>query len=99
MRRRSLRSLKTYLVLLLLGGWAVSAQPAVAQQQTLTGWFSITVADYPTESGLASEITYALTEDSGERHELLLNVELMRRPGGVESQAGDGCGPVCRNVI
>ena len=82
MRRRSRRSLKTYLVLSLLGAWAVFAPPVHAQQQTLTGWFSIMVADYPTESGLASEITYALTEDSGERHELLIDVELMRPLGG-----------------
>ena len=82
MRRRSRRSLKISLVLSLLGAWAVFAPPVHAQQQTLTGWFSITVADYPLESGLASEITYVLTEDSGERHELLLDVELMRPLGG-----------------
>ena len=82
MRMRSLRSVKTYLVLSLLGAWAVFTPSAVAQQQTLTGWFSITVADYPPESGLAPEMTYALTEDSGERHELLIDVELMRPLGG-----------------
>ena len=42
----------------------------------------MTIADYPSESGLVSEITYVLTEDSGERHELLLDVELMRPLGG-----------------
>ena len=70
------------LVLSLLGVWAVSAPPAAAQAETLTGWFSFTVADYPTESGLASEITYTLTEDSGERHELLIAIELMKPLGG-----------------
>ena len=82
MRRRSRRSLKTSLVLSLLGAWAVFAPPVHAQQQTLTGWFSMTIADYPPESGLAPEMTYVLTEDSGERHELLLDVELMRPLGG-----------------
>jgi len=65
------------LVLFLLGVSSVAAQ-----DQTLTGWFSFTVADYPTESGLASEITYTLTEDSGERYELLIDIELMQPLGG-----------------
>ena len=65
------------LVLFLLG-----VSSAAAQDQTLTGWFSFTVADYPTESGLASEITYELTEDSGERYELLIDIELMQPLGG-----------------
>ena len=65
------------LVLFLLG-----VSSAAAQDQTLTGWFSFTVADYPTESGLASEITYTLTEDSGERYELLIDIELMQPFGG-----------------
>ena len=82
MRRRSLRSLKTSLVLSLLGAWAVFAPPVHAQQQTLTGWFSMTTADYPPESGLAPEMTYVLTEDSGERQELLLDIALMRPLGG-----------------
>ena len=82
MRMRSLRSLKISLVLSLLGAWAVFAPPVHAQQQTLTGWFSMTIADYPPESGLAPEMTYVLTEDSGERHELLIDVELMRPLGG-----------------
>ena len=75
-------SVKISLILFLLGVWAVSTPPAAAQDQTLTGWFSFIVADYPTESGLASEITYALTEDSSERHELLIDVELMQPLGG-----------------
>ncbi len=70
------------LVFSLLGVWAVSAPPATAQAATLTGWFSFTVADYPTESGLAAEITYTLTEDSGARHELLVAIELMEPLGG-----------------
>ncbi len=70
------------LVLFLLGAGIVSPPPAPAQDATLTGWFSFIVADYPTESGLTSEITYTLTEDSGERHELLIDVELMRPLGG-----------------
>ena len=73
---------KLSLVLSLLGVWVVSAPPAAAQDETLTGWFSFIVADYPTESGLASEITYVLTEDSGERHELLIDVALMQPLGG-----------------
>ena len=64
-------------VLFLLG-----AGGTTAQDQTLTGWFSFTVADYPPESGLASEITYALTEDSDARHELLIDIELMQPLGG-----------------
>ena len=103
LRTSSLGSLKISLVLFLLGVWVVFTPSAAAQQQTLTGWFSMTIADYPSESGLVSEITYVLTEDSGERHELLLDDsrthEAARWPGGVESQAGDGGGPVCRNVI
>ncbi len=82
MRRLLFRSVKSYVVLSLLGAWALSAPPAAAQQQTLTGWFSMTVADYPSESGLASETTYALTEDSGERHELLIAIELLKPLGG-----------------
>ena len=82
MRRRSLRSLKISLVLSLLGVWAVFALPVHAQQQTLTGWFSMTTADYPPESGRAPKITYGLTEDSGERHELLLDLALLKPLGG-----------------
>ena len=65
------------LVLLLLG-----VSPAAAQHQTLTGWFSLTVADYPPESGRAAETTYTLTEDSGARHELLIDTALMQPLGG-----------------
>ena len=70
------------LVLFLLSAWAVLAPPAKAQHQTLTGWFSITVADYPPDSGLASEITYGLTDDHGQYHELLLDIALMKPLGG-----------------
>ena len=73
---------KLALVFSLLGVWAVSAPSATAQDQTLTGWFSFIVADYPTESGLTAEITYTLTEDSGARHGLLIDIELMRPLGG-----------------
>ena len=79
-RRRAI--FKLSLALSLPGVWVVSAPPAAAQDETLTGWFTFTVADYPTESGLASEVTYELTEDSGERHELLLDIELMEPLGG-----------------
>ena len=75
-------SVKIRLILFLLGIWAVPAPPAAAQDETLTGWFSFTVADYPTESGLASEITYALTDDQGQYHELLIDIELMQPLGG-----------------
>ena len=74
--------LKISLILFLLGVWSVCAPPVTAQDETLTGWFTFIVADYPTESGLASEITYALTEDSGERYELLIDIELMQPLGG-----------------
>ena len=37
--------LKIHLVLCLLGIWAVPAPPATAQDQTLTGWFSIMATD------------------------------------------------------
>ena len=73
---------KLSLIFSLLGVWAVNAPPATAQDATLTGWFSFTVADYPIEDGLASEITYTLTEDSGTRHELLIDIELMQPLGG-----------------
>lgn len=62
---------------LLLGG-----HPAAAQDQTLTGWFTFIVADYPPETGLASETTYVLTDDAGVRHELLIDSDLMRPLGG-----------------
>ena len=70
------------LILFLLGVWAVPAPFATAQDDTLTGWFTFIVADYPSEDGLVSETTYVLTEDSGERHELLIDTELMRPLGG-----------------
>ena len=82
MRGLLVGSVKSWAGLFLLGAWALSAQPAVAQPQTLTGWFTFMVADYPTESGLAAEITYALTEDSGARHELLIAIGLMQPLGG-----------------
>ena len=75
-------NVKISLILFLLGVCAVPAPLATAQSQTLTGWFTFIVADYQTESGLTSEMTYFLTEDSGERHELLIDVELMRPLGG-----------------
>ena len=78
-RRRAV--LKRSLVFSLLL-WAVPAPPATAQAETLTGWFTFTVADYPTESGLATEIIYTLTEDSGTQHELLVDIELMQPLGG-----------------
>ena len=70
------------LILFLLGVWAVPAPFATAQDDTLTGWFTFIVADYPSEDGLVSETTYVLTEDSGERHELLIDTDLMRPLGG-----------------
>ena len=81
-RGRLSASVSISLILFLLGVWSIYSPPATAQDESLTGWFSFIVADYPTESGLASEITYVLTEDSGERHELLINVELMQPLGG-----------------
>ena len=82
MRRRLWGKGKCCVVLFLLGAWTLSAPPAAAQPQTLTGWFSFIVADYPSESGLAAETTYFLTEDSGARHELLIDLELMQPLGG-----------------
>ena len=70
------------LILFLLGIWAVPAPLATAQDDTLTGWFTFIVADYPSEDGLVSETTYILTEDSGARHELLIDIDLMRPLGG-----------------
>ena len=75
-------NLKLSLVFSLLGALAVFAPPVHAQQQALTGWFTFIVADYPSASGLVSETTYFLTEDSGERYELLIDAELMRPLGG-----------------
>ena len=60
------------LIFLLLWAGAVLAPCAHAQQQTLTGWF--------TSSATAS----LLTEDSGEQHELLLDVEFMRALDGLD---------------
>ena len=74
-------NIKRCVVLFLLGVWALSVQPAAAQPQTLSGWFTFIVADYPTEAGLTSETTYFLTEDSGERHELLLDAALLKPLG------------------
>ncbi len=79
-RRRAI--FKLSLVLFLLGVWVVSAPPAAAQDETLTGWFTFMVADYPTDTGLTAETTYFLTEDSGERHALLIDVALMQPLGG-----------------
>ncbi len=73
---------KRCVVVFLLGALVLSAQPATAQPQTLVGWFTVTVADELTESGLVSETTYALTEESGERHELLLDAALLKPLGG-----------------
>ena len=69
-------------ILLLLGALAVFTPPVHAQHQTLTGWFTMTIVDYQTEAGLTAETTYFLTEDSGERHELLIDIDLMRPLGG-----------------
>ena len=80
--KRRLAVLKLSLVFSLLMLWAVPAPPAASQDQTLTGWFTFIVADYPSDTGLASETTYFLTEDSGERNELLIDVELMQPLGG-----------------
>ena len=77
-----LGSVKSWAGLFLLGACVLSAQPAAAQPQTLTGWFSFIVADSLSEAGLVSEVTYILTEDSGERHELLIDVELLKPRGG-----------------
>ncbi len=82
MRCLLLGSVKSWAVLFLLGAWALSAQPTVAQPPTLTGWFTFVVADYPSEAGLISETTYVLTEDSGARHELLIDIDLMQPLGG-----------------
>ena len=84
MRRTSNLSanLKIIIVLSLLGIWAVPAPLATAQDNTLTGWFTFIVADYPSEDGLVSETTYVLTEDSGERHELLIDIALLKPLGG-----------------
>ena len=82
MRGLLVGSVKSWAVLFLLGAWAAFTPLAEAQQQTLTGWFTFIVADSPSESGLTSEITYILTEDSGERHELLIDIDLMRPLGG-----------------
>ena len=79
---RRLAACRLALVFFLLGMWAIQTPLVMAQSQTLTGWFSFTVADYPSESGLTSEITYILTEDSGARHELLIDIDLMRPLGG-----------------
>ena len=79
-RRRAV--CKLALVFSLLGVWAIQTPLVMAQAAPLTGWFSFTVADYPIESGLAAEITYTLTEDSGARHELLIDIELMQPLGG-----------------
>ena len=76
-------SVKSRVVLFLLSAGAVFTPLAEAQQETLTGWFAFIVADYPPESGLDPETTYTLTEDSGERHELLIDVELMQPLGGL----------------
>ena len=80
--KRRLAVLKRSLVFSLLGALAVFTPPVHAQDQTLTGWFTFIVADYPSDSGLTSETTYFLTEDSGTRHELLIDIELMQPLGG-----------------
>ncbi len=79
---RRLSVFRLALVSFLLGVWAIPASLATAQDQTLTGWFNITIADYPPESGRDSEITYGLTDDHGQYHELLIDIELMQSLGG-----------------
>ncbi len=79
-RRRAV--CKLALVFSLLGVWAIQTPLVMAQAATLTGWFTFIVADYPSDTGLTAETTYFLTEDSGERHELLIDSELMRPLGG-----------------
>ena len=80
--KRRLAVLKLPLVFSLLMLWAVPAPPIASQDQSLTGWFSFTVTDYPSESGLAAETTYTLTEDLGEHHTLLIDIALMQPLGG-----------------
>ena len=75
-------SVQSGVVVFLLGVWMLSAQPVAAQPQTLSGWFTITVTDYRTASGLVEETSYGLTEDSGARHELLIEGALLRPLGG-----------------
>ena len=82
MRNLLSASLKILTVLFLLGVGLLFTPSTAAQSQTLTGWFTFMVADYQTESGLTSEMTYFLTEDSGEQHELLIDIDLMRPLGG-----------------
>ena len=75
-------SVKSRAVLFLLSAGAVFTPLAEAQQATLSGWFTFIVADSLSEAGLTSETTYFLTEDSGERYELLIDIELMQPLGG-----------------
>ena len=75
-------SVKSWAILFLLAAWALFAQPAAAQPQPLTGWFTFIVADSPSDTGFISETTYILTEDSGARHELLIAIDLMQPLGG-----------------
>ena len=75
-------ALKLSLVLSLLGAVVFLASPAHAQSQTLTGWFSMTITDYLPESGRAPKISYGLTDDQGQYHELLLDPALMKPLGG-----------------
>ena len=75
-------SVKSRVVVFLLSAGAVFTPLAEAQQATLTGWFTFIVADYPSGAGLTSETTYFLTEDSGERHELLVDAALLKPLGG-----------------
>ena len=82
MRGLLVGSVKSWAVLFLLGAWVASVQPAAAQPQTLTGWFTFIVADSPTETGFVSETSYVLSEDSGARHELLIAIDLMQPLGG-----------------
>ena len=75
-------SVKSRVVVFLLSAGAVFTPLAEAQQATLSGWFTFIVADYPSEAGLTSETTYFLAEDSGERHELLVDAALLKPLGG-----------------
>ena len=75
-------SLNILIVLFLLGVGVVPAPLATAQDDTLTGWFTFIVADYPPESERDPEITYGLTDGHGQYHELLIDIELMQPFGG-----------------
>ena len=75
-------ALKIHLVLFLLGDLSCTCSARYGPRPDPHRLVQHDHRRLPPRVGRASEITYTLTEDSGESHELLLDIELMKPLGG-----------------